>query len=81
MVHQKYHHHQQFIFKFKENNENDMKFQQFGPVLFSAHVYGRFQLVGSRLLVGIDFTGWDFAHVTILKLWREKSDRLVSSLA
>ena len=48
-----YHHHQQFLFKFKENNENDMTFCHlllFWLVLFLAHVYGRSQLVVPRSL-------------------------------
>ena len=39
-----------FYLKFKENNENDiLLFQLFGPVLFSAHVYGSFAAADARL--------------------------------
>ena len=36
-------------------------FQLFGPVLFSAHVYGRSQLAGTNLAVWAIF--WKFAQV------------------
>ena len=43
-----------FYLRFKENKENYITFcyifQLFGPVLFSAHVYGSFSAVGARLI-------------------------------
>ena len=49
-----------FYLKFKENNENDMSvcyFSCFGPVLFSAHVYGSPQLVARSLAVFVQSKG------------------------
>ena len=49
-----YHHHQQFLWKWHDI----LLFQLFGPVLFSAHVYGSSQLVGTRSLV-LTISIWD----------------------
>ena len=45
---QKYHHHQQFLFKFKENTENDMTFVVWGGTVFGPRLW---QLSARRRLL------------------------------
>jgi hypothetical protein len=45
-----------FYLKFKENNQNGMTFHQlFGPVLFTAHLYGSFAAADACSLPPDDF--------------------------